>query len=213
MKWTPAQGRPQRAVRDYREHFDVDRYGSFRLTAAIRPSVDLKVVPRQGYRVETYRDPSSGVEIPMIAASASKEILFDVLLELLDAMGEVVDVVVESHHERRRPGDASKDYLREHIDLPVLKSYLEEFRDVLMDDGCLGMAVVDPAGPSEVQFDDHKVLVVYARNLAPFQEALERWGVERDDELKLISEAEHLHSTRPTFTERVEALCITLSAE
>jgi len=73
--------------------------------------------------------------------------------------------------------------------------------------------VVDPAGPSEVQFDDHKVLVVYARNLAPFQEALERWGVERDDSLQLISEAEHLHSTRPTFTERVEALCITLSAE
>lgn len=213
MKWITPQGRTIRPVREYHEHFEIDQYGEFRLTSAIRPSVDLQVVPRQGYRLETYRDTQSGTEIPMIAAAASKEIIFDVFLDLLDTMGEVVDVVVESHHERKRPGDASKDYLREHIDLPVLKSYLEEFRDVLLDDGCLGLAVIDPAGPSEVQFDDHKVFVIYSRNLEPFIRVLRHWGIEQDDDLKLISEAEHLHSTRPTYTERVEALCISLSAE
>ena len=34
-------------------HLRVDRYGSFRLTDAVRPSVDLQVVPRQGYRLDT----------------------------------------------------------------------------------------------------------------------------------------------------------------
>jgi hypothetical protein len=149
----------------------------------------------------------------MIAAAASQEVLFDLFIDLLDTMGDVVDVVVESHHERRRPGDVSKDYLREHIDLPVLKSYLEDFRDILLDDGCLGLAVIDPAGPSEIQFDDHKVLVVYSRNLAPFLTVFKSWGLERDDDLKLISEAEHLHSTRASYSERVDALCISLSAE
>ena len=37
-------------------HLRVDQYGDFWLTEAIRPALDLQVVPRQGYRVETYRD-------------------------------------------------------------------------------------------------------------------------------------------------------------
>jgi hypothetical protein len=208
--------RPQGAVRparEYHDHFEVDQYGDFRLTAAIRPSMDLQVVPCQGYRVEIYRDATSGTEIPMIAAAASEEILFDLFIDLLDTMDDIVDVVIESHHDRRRPGDVSKDYLREYIDLPVLKSYLEDFRDILLDDGCLGLAVIDPRGPSEVQFDDHKVIVIYARNLEPFKDVLERYGLEQNDDLKLISEGEHLQSTRPNFSERVDALRISLNAE
>lgn len=213
MPWTTPTTRAGRPAREYHEHFEIDQYGEFRLTAAIRPSLELEVVPRQGYRLEVYRDGQSGIQIPMLAAAVSEEILFDLFTDLLDTLGDIVDVVVERHHERRRPGDASQDYLREHIDLPVLKSYLEDFRDVLLDDGCLGLAVIDPAGPSEVQFDDHKVLVVYSRNLAPFIAVFDAWGVPRDDSLKLISEAEHLHSTRPAYSERVDALCISLSAE
>jgi hypothetical protein len=213
MKWTSRPAPGQLPVRDYHDHFEISRYGKFRLTAAIRPSLDLQVIPREGYRVEVYRDPESGTQIPMVAIAASEESLFDLFIDLLDTMGEIVDVVIETHHDRRRPGDAARDYLREYIDLPVLKSYLEDFRDILLDDGCLGLAVIDPAGPSEVQFDDHKVIVVYARHLEPFLEVLERYGIERDDELRLISEGEHLHSTRPAFIERVDALRISLSAE
>jgi hypothetical protein len=214
VKWTPSSPRAgKRPIRDYHDHFEVDCYGDFRLTPAIRPSVDLQIVPRQGFRVESYRDPGSGIEIPMIAASVSEEILFDVFVDLLDTMSGTVDVVIESHHERRCPGDLSENYLREHIDLPVLQSYLHDFRDVILGDGCLGVAVVDPTGPSEVQFDDHKVLIVYSRKLRDFVEVFERYDVPRDNTLKLISEAEHLHSTRPNYQERVEALRVSLSAE
>lgn len=212
MQWTADQ-HGFRPARDYHDHFEVDQYGAFRLTAAIRPSLELDIVPCEGYRLEMYRDAASGTEIPMIACSASEEVLFDLFSDLLATMGDVVDVVIESHHERRRPGDASTDYLREHIDLPVLQSYLEDFRDVLLDDGCLGVAVIDPAGPSEVQFDDHKVIVIYSRNLKPFIEVLHGHGIQRLPNLKLISEAEHLHSTRPAFVERVDALRISLGAE
>jgi hypothetical protein len=34
----------------------VQRYGRFMLTDAIRPSYDLKIVPRQGYRHDFYVD-------------------------------------------------------------------------------------------------------------------------------------------------------------
>src|SRR5438094_10224353 len=80
-------------------HLLVDRYGDFRLTEAIRPSLDLQVVPRQGYRRDTFRDPDSRLEVPVLAAAVSAENLFPLFLELLQPLGEVVDVIVESSHD------------------------------------------------------------------------------------------------------------------
>jgi hypothetical protein len=57
------------------------------------------------------------------------------------------------------------------------------------------------------QFDEHKLLVVYARDLEPFEAALMQAGMKRDDQLKLITEGEHLHSTDPRYHEQFERLC------
>src|SRR5215207_4607989 len=67
-------------------HLKTDRYGDFRLTDAVRPSLDLQVVPREGYRRETYRDREQGVEVPVLAAAVSAEKLFDVFFELLQPL-------------------------------------------------------------------------------------------------------------------------------
>jgi hypothetical protein len=61
-----------------------------------------------------------------------------------------------------------------------------------------------------VQFDEHKLLVVYAHDLRPFQQLLRDAGVPRDDRLKLITEGEHLHSTDPNFRDGFEQLCYRL---
>src|SRR3977135_2578091 len=58
-------------------HLQVDHYGDFRLTDAVRPSLDLQVVPRQGYRVATFRDAKANLRVPVLAASVSSECLFD----------------------------------------------------------------------------------------------------------------------------------------
>jgi hypothetical protein len=185
-------------------HLRVDQYGEFRLTGAVRPALDLKIVPRQGYRVETYRDEQAGLEVPVLAAAVSREVLFDAFLELLEPLGETVDVVLETSHEA--DGAAHRDLHREHIDLAVLKSHFCDYEELLLDDGCTGVAVISPAGPMEVQFDEHKLLVVYARNLRPFEAILRSHGVRRDDRLKLLTEAEHLHSTDPKFAGQFEQL-------
>ena len=54
-------------------HLQVDRYGDFWLTDAIRPSLDRQVLPRQGYRVDTYRDAQADLQVPVLAASVSRE--------------------------------------------------------------------------------------------------------------------------------------------
>jgi hypothetical protein len=189
-------------------HLQVDRYGDFYLTDAIRPSLDLQVIPRQGYRIDTYRDPQAGLEVPVLAAAVSRERLFEMFLDLLRPLGEVVDVVVETSHDN--DGTGHRDLYREHIDRSVLESHFCEFEDLLLNDGCTGVAVIGTAGPMEVQFDEHKLLIVYAHNLKTFQRILRAEGFKRDDDLKLITEGEHLHTTDPRYGATFEQLCYRL---
>jgi hypothetical protein len=186
-------------------HLQVDRYGDFWLTEAVRPSIDLQVVPRAGYRRDTYKDPEAGIEIPVLVAAVSREQLFDVFLDLLDPLGEVVDVILETSH--RSDGPEHQDLHREQIDLPIFKSNCYDYEDLLLNDGCTGVAVISANGPMEVQFDEHKLLIIYAKDLTPFEEVLQAAGLPCDDRLRIITEGEHLHSTEPHFSEEFEQFC------
>lgn len=192
-------------------HLQVGRYGNFQLTEAVRPSIGLDVVPREGYRRDTYSDPESGNKMPVLAASVSSEKLFEIFMDLLDPLGEVVDVVMESSHESE-PGSHA-DLYREHMDNVILKSTLYDFESLLMNDGCTGLAALNPGGPMEVQFDEHKLLFVYAHDLEPFEEILIQHGLKRDDTLKFISEAEHLHSTDDEYREKFDEILYRLGID
>ena len=187
------------------EHLQVDRYDDFWLTDAIRPAQSLPVVPRQGYRIDTYRDSQAGFSVPVLAASVSREKLFEVFLDLLDPLGEVVDVVLETSHDSS--GNQHLDLFREAMDLPVLKSHCCDYEDLLMNDGCTGIAVMSTENPMEVQFDEHKLLVVYAPKLQVFEEVLKDHNIPRLDKMKLITEGEHLHSTDESHRHHFEELC------
>lgn len=192
-------------------HMQVARYGDFTLTDAIRPSFDLQVVPTAGYRHDTYRDRETGVDIPVIMASASREELLDLFFDLLDPLGEEVDVVLETSHERSNRGH--DDLYREHIDLPILKSTLYDFEDLLLDDGCVGVAVLNPGLPLEVQFDEHKLLIMYGHDLTEFERVLNRSGLPRNEELRFLTEAEHVHSSTDDFSRRFDEMKYRLGVE
>jgi hypothetical protein len=136
-------------------------------------------------------------------ASASRNVLMDVFLELLDPLGNDVDVVLETSHERR---SGHEDLYREHIDLPVLKSILYDYEDVLLNDGCVGIAVLNPRQPLEVQFDEHKLLIMYGQDLRDFECVLSDHRIRCDDGMKFITEAEHVHSSSEELAERFEEL-------
>ncbi len=189
-------------------HLEIDRYGDFLLTEAIRPSIDLQVIPRAGYRLDTYKDAKAGIEVPVLVAAVSREQLFEVFLDLLDPLGEVVDVILETSHKAE--GSCHEDLLREEIDLPIFKSHCYDFEDLLLNDGSTGVAVISSSGPMEVQFDEHKLLIVYARDLEPFAAVLENAGIARDDGLSIITEGEHLHSTELHFVGQFEQFCYRL---
>ena len=192
-------------------HMEVARYGNFTLTDAVRPSYSLDVVPQTGYRHEWYVDQNSGTRIPVLMASVSRERLFDTFLSLLDPLGESVDVVLETSHTGSNGNHT--DLYREHIDLSVLQSTLYDFEDMLLDDGCCGIAVLNPRKPMEVQLDEHKLLFVYGQENGDYERALEDNGVSANEDLRFITEAEHVHSSCDEFQERFEQLCYHLGID
>lgn len=189
-------------------HLGVDRYGDFWLTDAIRPALHVPVIPREGFRRELFRDPRSGLKVPVLASAVSREHLFDLFLDLLRPLGETVDIVLETSHDSE--GAQHRDLVREEIDLPVLMSHLCEFEELLLHDGCTGVAVLSNQAPMEIQFDEHKLLIAYAHNLEPFEKIFREYGIRRTDDLKLITEGEHMHSTEPHHEEMFEQLCCRL---
>ena len=185
-----------------------NRYGDFTLTDAIRPGPGVPIRPREGYRVDIFRDPEAKVRMPMLSAAVSAERLFDTFLALLEPLGEVVHVVLESSHET--VSDHHTDLRRDHIDLPVLASYLCEFEELLTNDGCTGIAILAQGQSIEVQFDEHKLFHIYAADLKPFKRVLRRAGLRRRKVLPLISEAEHLHHTTEGYADEFDQLAMRL---
>jgi hypothetical protein len=193
------------------QHLEVFRYGAFDLTDAIRPSLQLPIIPRQGFRHDCYSDDSSGVKVPVIMAAASRERLFDLFIDLIDPLGQVVDVVIETSHYG---GDGShQDLYREHIDMPVLKSVLYDYEELLLNDGCAGVAVLNPAKQQEVQFDEHKMLIIYGTPLEHFERILIKHDVYIDPKIKFITEAEHVHSSSEKYYDQIMQLAMRLGID
>ncbi len=192
-------------------HLGVARYGDFELTGAVRPSYDLQVVPCQGFRHDVYRDEQSKSNVPVLMAAASKEQLFETFLDVLDPLGSTVDVVLETSHNRQNTGHT--DLYREHIDLPVLKSILYDFEHLLVNDGCTGIAVLNPSIPQEVQFDEHKLLIVYGQELDEYERIFDAHHVPCNDQMKFITEAEHVHSSNESYSGEFDELRLRLAID
>jgi hypothetical protein len=193
------------------EHLAIARYGSFLLTDAVRPSFNLEVVPSAGFRRDVYRDPDTSIDVPVLMAAQTRERLFDVFMDLLDPLGDEVDVVLETSHDV--DGGRHQDLYREHMDLPILKSILYDYEDMLLNDGCTGIAVLNPRIPMEVQFDEHKLLIMYGHDLEPFEEVLNEHRVPQSDTIRFITEGEHVHSSSEDFAERFQELTLLLGVE
>lgn len=189
-------------------HLAQARYGDLMLTEAIRPGCGQTKL-KQGFRRQEWND--GGIKVPTLVACCSRENLLDVFCDLLDQVGSVVDVIIESSHKYEC--NRHDDYCREGIDLPVLKSVLLDYEDLLLDDGCFGIAVLDPSTPIEIQFDEHKLLITYSRDTKPLEAILERYGVSHDESLQLVTEGEHVHCSKQQFIDRFDDLRNAIGAE
>ena len=192
-------------------HLGVARYGDFVLSDAVRPSYALEVVPSAGFRHDVYRDEENRATVPVLMAAVSKERLMETFMSLIESLGEVVDVVLETSHSRQNHGHT--DLYREYIDMPILASTLWDFEDLLTNDGCTGIAVLNPSIPQEVQLDEHKLLIVYGQDLHPYENVLVDHRVPCREDMRFITEAEHVHSTTDRYAQQFEELKVRLGID
>jgi len=176
----------------------------FTPTQAVRPSKNSTIVPTEGFRNDTYVDETNNAKIPVIMASVSKEKVFPTFIKLIQRLGSVVDVVIESSHDAKNSGHV--DLYREHIDMPVLTSILWQYEDLLMNDGCTGIAVLNPTTPQEIQFEEHKLLILYGSPLEPYEFILDSAGVRENSDIRFVTEAEHVHSSSASYAKQFDQL-------
>lgn len=193
------------------QQYGPQQFGDFRLTEAIRPTARNGVRPIQGFRYDKYLDREFRTEIPVIMAAASAEILFPLFVQLAQRLGDSVDVVLETSHEHETSGHC--DLFREQIEIPVLTSTLWDFEELLLNDGCTGIAVINPRTPQEIQFDEHKMLILYGHPLESFEQLLEEFEVPFKPSMRFITEGEHVHASSTDFQREFHRLAACLGTE
>ena len=207
----PAGGFQKLSEEELEAHLGVARYGSFELSDAVRPSYTLEVVPSAGFRHDVFRDDDNRTNVPVLMAAVTKLRLMESFMSLIEPLGEVVDVVLETSHGNQSHGHT--DLYREHIDMPILQSMLWDFEDLLVNDGCTGIAVLNPSIPQEVQLDEHKLLIVYGKDLTPYEKILSAGRVPCREDMRFITEAEHVHSTCERYVEEFDELKLRLGMD
>jgi hypothetical protein len=202
-------------------HLATVTYGNFTLTDAIRPSLDLTIIPEQGYKHDTLKLGSGEVSsfrrtrsrwfVPILVASISLDKLFETFLDLLNPLGNTVNIVLETSHHYS--GAFRTGLHREHIDLPVLKSFLYDHEDLLLNDGCTGISISAPRSSSVVKFDEHKLILVYAKSLLPFESILRRHDIPLNEAMPILMDAEHVHITRDEYFQQFKTLQVSLGMD
>ncbi|MSR33132.1 MAG: hypothetical protein EXR99_16730 [Gemmataceae bacterium] len=182
----------------------------FSFSSGVFPAVEPISPFREGYRKCLYTDLGTGQEIPMLAVAVSQEKVFDLFLDLTSLLGSLVDIILETSHQKI--ASQHIDLHREDVDLPVAQSYLRQFENTLTNDGCSGVAVMARNRPMEVQFDEHKIIVVYAQKIGRFEKVLKAHGIRQDDALPLVTDFEHCHATTIEFEEEFQQLTNLLGA-
>jgi len=181
------------------------QYGSFELTDAITPFNNPSypehpgIYPHEGYKVGVYRDTYSGNSIPVLMISATKDKLLPIFYDLIQKVGETVDVHLASSHCSDDKESKTLEMLAEDMDRTVLESSLVEHEDLLLNDGFTGIAVSNPSRFQEVSFDEHKLIIVYALKLSIFESVLIDHGLQSDPSLRFISEGQHFHSSTEEY--------------
>ncbi len=179
------------------------RYRGFELTGAVFPH-PRNPAPIEGYRFDRYFDVDKQSSVPVIMASVTKNKLWEVFHSLLVPLGDTVDTVLETSHATN--GKGHSDLYREHIDLPVLRSVLTDYEQELLEDGKAGIAVLNPDIPAEVQFDEHKLITVYADDLRPYEHIFRQCGVPLRQGMKFLTDDEHVHRSTDALYSRFLAL-------
>lgn len=208
-------GRVELTEEQVEEHLSTSCYGDFELTDAVRLLRGSRIVPQRGYQFDVYTSPAKDSQTPLLIAAETKSnllpLFYDLMAALFEESTEFVHVVLQSSHEAHE--DTRIEYVAEDVEPVILQSHLYDFEDLLLNDGCFGIAVLDTHVPIEVAFCDHKLLTVYGSGLAPFERVMRRHSVPLKPAMEFIISDLHIHSSSGEHPGQFERLQMILGAD
>ena len=66
--------------------------------------------------------------------------------------------------------------------------------------------ILNPQRPMEVQLDEHKLIIIYAQDHSEFEDVFARYDIECIEDMRFITEAEHVHSSSEEYVDKFEQL-------
>jgi hypothetical protein len=191
------------------------------LTDGVRP-ISSQIELNQGYKISSYRSKETNKEEKMIQAAVSAPILIDVFIDLITLTAkstaggnenilDVFDVILESWHNMPSAQDHI-DLLRGSIELPVFTSYLYQYADLVLNDGCIAVCAKLNCENNnkwcEIQITDNKIIHYYANDLRLAAKILQSYGIIYDPQLLLITEGSHVHISSYEYEDKFQQLAI-----
>jgi hypothetical protein len=182
----------------------------FKLTGAIRPVGKFGSTLVEGYCRARYEQ-ADDFTIPLLWAAVSAEKIMDVVMASINEVArgrEYLGVVLDSKHH----DECSQVQHFSEVDAIILQSVLWDYEDLLLNDGCFVLAVIDNRTHLEVQLDDHKLLAVYGstERLAPFEQALIDHDVPLRPDMRFICQKDHVHISNHMLRQRFNELSMQL---
>ena len=184
-------------------HLNIARYGNFVLTDAVRPSYDLQVVPQSGYRHDVYQNADTGIKIPVLMGAVSKESVLDLFFELLDPLGNEVDMVLETSHERN---SGHQDLVSREHRLAGAQEHALRLRGPAAQRRLLGHRRPQSADSVRGAVRRAQALDHVRQEPQGVREGLPELFRRCDEEIKFITEAEHVHSSSEEYFEQFQQL-------
>ena len=184
-------------------HCRISVYNDLVLTEAVRPAYVTTFPIQQGYKPTSHKDEEAGDVISAWSAAVTRDKLFELFNDLINPLGDDVGVVLASSH----PESDCQELFRDHIDSAVLKSVISEYEGFLLDEGCVGIEVLNSGIPAGVSWDEHKLLVTYTNDrevLNSFRDIFDEHGIPCKPDLSFITDAEHIHMSSEAYAEQFQ---------
>lgn len=195
------------------------KWGDLELPPSIRPlHIDEGNRLRRGYCNRPYRDKESNVEVSCIVIAESQDRLFDLFLQFANRLQAyttgLIQVLLESPHDSQ--DDSHKDFWADKQDVFVLPSLLSPWQEYFLEDGCVGIAISARNLPMEIQLTEHKLILVYPGSVERFWHCvglLRSRGLPEIQDMWLLPDGEHMHSSSEDLAAQFRELCRILGAE
>ena len=195
------------------EDLKKDNYNGFLLTKAVRLDAKTTLLPENGFKLVWCQIDKNTRERALLVC-ASREILWDLFIDFVSITGSVTDVCLESSHHSANH-DCHTDFIVEEKEVILTTSTFFDFQDILLNDGCTGIAVYNGKRRVEVQLCEHKFISIYGwkKHKRKIKKILEKYGIPLNKEMSCVVWQPHMHVSSTSYAEEFKNFKIAMGAD